>query len=130
MFNCDVASIDLTPMPTLTCSSNITATTASLTAENLAADNLLANSLLTDSLLTGSSLTDNSVMEKSLFGLPEWLLQINDDISRALERGVNIRQLVASRACVIDELLIALFQWFELDKTDLALFATGGYGRG
>lgn len=130
MFNCDVASIDLTPMPTLTCSSNITATTASLTAENLAADNLLANSLLTDNLLTGSSLTDNSTMEKSLFGLPEWLLQINDDINRALERGVNIRQLVASRACVIDELLIALFQWFELDKTDLALFATGGYGRG
>ena len=125
MFNCDVASIDLTPMPTLTCSSNITATTASLTAENLAADNLLANSLLTD-----SSLTDNSVIEEPLFGLPEWLLQINDDISRALERGVNIRQLVASRACVIDELLIALFQWFELDKTDLALFATGGYGRG
>ncbi len=125
MFNCDVASIDLTPMPTLTCSSNTTATTASLKSENLAADNLLANSLLTDSLLTGSS-----VMEKSLFGLPEWLLQINDDISRALERGVNIRQLVASRACVIDELLIALFQWFELDKTDLALFATGGYGRG
>ncbi|MFZ2844205.1 [protein-PII] uridylyltransferase [Psychrobacter sp.] len=130
MFNCDVASIDLTPMPTLTCSSNITATTASITAENLAADNLLANRLLADNLLTGSSLTDNSTMEKSLFGLPEWLIQINDDISRALERGVNIRQLVASRACVIDELLIALFQWFELDKTDLALFATGGYGRG
>ena len=130
MFNCDVASIDLTPMPTLTCSSNITATTASLTAKNLAADSLLANNLLTDSLLRDNLLTDNSVMEKSLFGLPEWLLQINDDISRALERGVNIRQLVASRACVIDELLIALFQWFELDKTDLTLFATGGYGRG
>ncbi len=68
--------------------------------------------------------------EQSLLGIPEWRLQINDDISRALERGVNIRQLVAARACAIDGLLIALFAWFELDKTELALFATGGYGRG
>ena len=68
--------------------------------------------------------------ENSLLGIPEWLTQINDDISRALERGVTIRQLVTARACAIDSLLIALFSWFELDKTDLALFATGGYGRG
>ena len=68
--------------------------------------------------------------EKSLLGIPEWLTQINDDISRALERGVTIRQLVTARACAIDGLLIAVFSWFELDKTDLALFATGGYGRG
>ncbi|WP_406947468.1 [protein-PII] uridylyltransferase [Psychrobacter aestuarii] len=65
-----------------------------------------------------------------LLGIPEWLACINDDISRALERGVNIRQLVAARACAIDDLLTALFHWFELDKTELALFATGGYGRG
>ncbi|WP_201558530.1 [protein-PII] uridylyltransferase [Psychrobacter sp. 72-O-c] len=65
-----------------------------------------------------------------LLGIPEWLTQINEDISRELERGVNIRQLVEARACAIDGLLITLFSWFELDKTDLALFATGGYGRG
>ncbi|WP_201527462.1 [protein-PII] uridylyltransferase [Psychrobacter frigidicola] len=102
MFTCDVASIYLTPLPTLPARQ-------------------------------GSNTTDldaTSATEKSLFGLPQWLTQINDDISRALERGVNIRQLVAARACAIDELLIALFNWFELDKTDLALFATGGYGRG
>lgn len=102
MFSCDVASIDLTPLPVL---SRDTATNASLPA-------------------------DTNASEKSLLGIPEWLTQINDDISRALERGVNIRQLVAARACAIDRLLIALFTWFELDKTDLALFATGGYGRG
>ncbi|MGP9689586.1 [protein-PII] uridylyltransferase [Psychrobacter sp. AOP22-C1-C5] len=102
MFSCDVASIDLTPLPLL---SRDTATNASLP-------------------------TDTNASEKSLLGIPEWLTQINDDISRALERGVNIRQLVAARACAIDRLLIALFTWFELDKTDLALFATGGYGRG
>ncbi|MEC5211283.1 [protein-PII] uridylyltransferase [Psychrobacter sp. PL15] len=65
-----------------------------------------------------------------LLGIPEWLTQINEDISRELECGVSIRQLVAARACAIDGLLIALFSWFKLDKTDLALFATGGYGRG
>ncbi|SNT69065.1 [protein-PII] uridylyltransferase [Psychrobacter sp. LV10R520-6] len=68
--------------------------------------------------------------DNPLLGIPEWLTQINEDISRELERGVNIRQLVEARACAIDGLLITLFSWFELDKTDLALFATGGYGRG
>ena len=100
MFNCDVVSIDLTPLPLLT------------------------------SDMASSMPVDTSTTEKSLLGIPEWLAQINDDISRALERGVNIRQLVAARACAIDGLLIALFTWFELDKTDVALFATGGYGRG
>ena len=104
MFNCDVTTIDLTPMPLLSID-NMTPASHSLSA-------------------------DTSVIEKPLFGISEWLLQINDDISRALERGVNIRQLVGARAGVIDDLLIDLFHWFELDKTDLALFATGGYGRG
>ena len=63
-------------------------------------------------------------------GIPAWLNQINDDINKALARGVNMRQLVAARACAIDSLLIALFEHFDLHHTDLALFATGGYGRG
>ena len=74
--------------------------------------------------------SEPSDAEKSLLGIPEWLTQINTDISRALERGAYIRQLVGARSDAIDDLLIALFTWFELDKTDLALFATGGYGRG
>lgn len=100
MFTCDVASVYITPLPLLP-------------APNSAAS-------------TASTLP---TLEKSLLGIPEWLLQVNDDISRALERGVNIRQLVTARAGAIDSLLIALFEWFELDKTDLALFATGGFGR-
>ena len=104
MFTCDVASIDLTPLP------------------------LLAK--VNDSAANTSLPANTHAPKKLLLGIPEWLTQINDDISRALERGVNIRQLVAARACAIDSLLIALFNWFELDKTDLALFATGGYGRG
>ncbi|MER2012310.1 [protein-PII] uridylyltransferase [Psychrobacter alimentarius] len=102
MLNCDVATIDLTPLPLLL-------------------NNTAANTSL---------LADTHDTEQLLIDIPKWLSQINDDISRALERGVNIRQLVAARACAIDRLLTALFTWFELDKTDLALFATGGYGRG
>ena len=102
MLNCDVATIDLTPLPLLL-------------------NNTAANT---------SQLADTHDTEQLLIDIPKWLSQINDDISRALERGVNIRQLVAVRACAIDRLLTALFSWFELDKTDLALFATGGYGRG
>ena len=77
-----------------------------------------------------SLLSANNASDKMLLGIPEWLAQINEDISRLLERGTNIRQLVGARASAIDSLLIALFRWFELDKTDLAFFATGGYGRG
>lgn len=102
MLNCDVATIDLTPLPLLL-------------------NNTAANTSL---------LADTHDTEQLLIDIPKWLSQINDDISRALERGVNIRQLVAARSCAIDRLLTALFTWFELDKTDLALFATGGYGRG
>ena len=102
MLNCDVATIDLTPLP------------------------LLLNNPATNTSL----LADTHSTEQLLIDIPKWLSQINDDISRALERGINIRQLVAARAGAMDRLLIALFSWFELDKTDLALFATGGYGRG
>ncbi|MGO3119324.1 MAG: [protein-PII] uridylyltransferase [Moraxellaceae bacterium] len=102
MFNCDITSIDLTSLP-----------------------------LLPDDAETDTSVsTDNDAAEKWLLEIPNWLTQINEDINRALERGVNIRQLVEVRSCAIDELLIALFKFFELDKTDLAFFATGGYGRG
>ncbi|WP_201588049.1 [protein-PII] uridylyltransferase [Psychrobacter jeotgali] len=76
------------------------------------------------------AVSSGATTEPSMLDISKWLLQVNDDISRALDRGVNIRQLVAARADAIDELLIALFKWFELDKTKLALFATGGYGRG
>ena len=76
-----------------------------------------------------SDTISSSDTEKSLLGIPKWLAQINTDINRALERGANIRQLVGARSDAIDDLLIALFTWFELDETDLALFATGGYGR-
>ncbi len=103
MFNCDVASVYITPLPALA-----------------APDESAGTPLL----------VVNDPSKKSLLGIPEWLAQINEDISRALERGVNIRQLVAARACAIDELLSSLFLWFELEQTDLALFAIGGYGRG
>ena len=103
MFTCDVASIYITPLPRFAPIPKAPAAPA------LAVTNPAANPLL---------------------GIPEWLEKIKDDISRALDRGVNIRQLVSTRACAIDSLLIALFNWYKLDNTDLALFATGGYGRG
>ncbi len=103
MFTCDIASVYITPLPRFA-ATPVAPATPTLT--------------VTDS-------TDNP-----LLGIPEWLAKIKEDISRALERGVNIRQLVTARACAIDSLLVALFDWYKLDETDLALFATGGYGRG
>nr|WP_317200817.1 [protein-PII] uridylyltransferase [uncultured Psychrobacter sp.] len=103
MFNCDVAAVYITPLPALQ-----------------------PPDMTTDTPL----LVVSDPSRKSLLGIPEWLAQINEDISSGVVRGIGIRQLVIARACAIDELLRALFLWFELDKTDLALFATGGYGRG
>ena len=110
MFTCDVAAIYITPLPHLSINTH-----PDTTSNEVQASDAKSPTFANDSLL---------------LGIPEWLIQINDDISRALERGANIRQLVAARACAIDDLLIALFHWFDLDKSDLALFATGGYGRG
>ncbi|MFC6205403.1 [protein-PII] uridylyltransferase [Psychrobacter urativorans] len=103
MFTCDLASIYITPLPRFSPSPMAPA---------------------------APSLTVTNPANNPLLGIPEWLAKIKDDISRALERGVSIRQLVAARACAIDSLLSALFNWYQLDDTDLALFATGGYGRG
>ncbi|PID37596.1 MAG: [protein-PII] uridylyltransferase [Pseudomonadales bacterium] len=64
-------------------------------------------------------------------GIPDWLTQINKEFDEALLNGkISIRQLVTARATAIDELLTALFTLYKLDRTDLTLFATGGYGRG
>lgn len=63
-------------------------------------------------------------------GIPDWLKQIEEDISTALAKGVEIRSLVEARAEAIDNLLIELFKLHELQQTELALFAVGGYGRG
>ncbi|WP_230661691.1 [protein-PII] uridylyltransferase [Psychrobacter sp. I-STPA10] len=63
-------------------------------------------------------------------GVTAWLTQIETDIDNRLAHKMDIRHLVNARACAIDSLLIALFKRFDLHNTDLALFATGGYGRG
>lgn len=47
-----------------------------------------------------------------------------------LKNKMAIRQIVQSRSQIMDKLLVALFDFYELNQTDMALFATGGYGRG
>ena len=85
----------------------------------------------TDSLIT--ELPDlfalSSTQSRNL-GIPDWLKQIEEDISGALDKGIDIRSLVEARAQAVDTLLIELFKLHELTTTNLALFAVGGYGRG
>ena len=103
MFNCDVASIYITPLPLIP---------------------------LADTDSNTRVLANGDQWDHSLPTITGWLTQVNDDISNALEHGNDIRVLVAARACAIDNLLIALFNGLGLNHTDLAFFATGGYGRG
>ena len=60
----------------------------------------------------------------------ECLTQAEQAFDKALSQDVNIREVVSERSLLIDLLLVQLFKLYELDKTELALFAIGGYGRG
>ncbi len=63
-------------------------------------------------------------------GVPMWRETIENEFEQALTNGVSIRHIVKKRCDMIDDLLIQLYQLYQLDKTNLAIFATGGYGRG
>jgi len=85
----------------------------------------------TDTLITElPDLSNVSSNQSRNLGIPDWLKQIEDDISVALAKGVDIRSLVEARAEAIDSLLIELFKLHDLQQTELGLFAVGGYGRG
>ena len=84
-----------------------------------------------DTLITElPDLSNVSSAQSRNLGIPNWLKQVEDDISAALAKGTDIRSLVEARADAIDSLLIKLFELHELSQTELALFAVGGYGRG
>lgn len=63
-----------------------------------------------------------------------WLATVEAKLDQTLANAspqVSVmRQVVMARSGALDSLLVALFRLYELDKTDIALFAVGGYGRG
>ncbi|MDI4481026.1 [protein-PII] uridylyltransferase [Moraxella osloensis] len=71
-----------------------------------------------------------SLQGEANLGIPAWLAAVEADLDKALASGIPIRQVVMGRCCAIDSMMAALFELYELDQTDLTLFATGGYGRG
>lgn len=75
-------------------------------------------------------LPDLSLQGEANLGIPTWLANVEADLDKALASGTPIRQIVTARCCAVDSLLAALFKLYALDKTNLTLFATGGYGRG
>lgn len=63
-------------------------------------------------------------------GVPEWLATVEAELEAALATGTPIRSIVQGRSRAFDSLLVALFKRYQLDQSELALFAVGGYGRG
>lgn len=59
-----------------------------------------------------------------------WRQNIEQILDNALNQQTPIREIVQTRCQALDKILQILFQFYELDKTNVALFATGGYGRG
>lgn len=52
-----------------------------------------------------------------------------NQLQECFENGQSIRDIIQARSNLIDEALQFLWNHAELDQTDLALFAVGGYGR-
>ena len=63
-------------------------------------------------------------------GISTWLATLEQQWDSDLASGTPIREIVMARSLALDTILTTLFYHFNLDDTALALFATGGYGRG
>jgi len=59
----------------------------------------------------------------------KWRSDVENQLQESFENGQSIRDIILARSNLIDEALQFLWQHAELDQTDLALFAVGGYGR-
>jgi len=59
----------------------------------------------------------------------QWRSDVENQLQESFENGQSIRDIIMARSNLIDEALQFLWQHAELDQTDLALFAVGGYGR-
>lgn len=71
-----------------------------------------------------------SVEALPTLGIPEWREQLEAQWADALATGTPIRHIVLTRSHAVDAMIRALFDFYQLQNTPLALFATGGYGRG
>ncbi len=63
-------------------------------------------------------------------GLKQALRGAAKALSKAFEDGENVRELVAARAWVVEQLVLAAWQRLVPDSSELALCAVGGFGRG
>jgi len=66
-------------------------------------------------------------------GIAEYkkLLQQSDEkLNQAFYRWENISRLVRTRAWIVEQLILELWQRNELDQSQLTLVAVGGFGRG
>lgn len=72
----------------------------------------------------------NNYQTLSPLPIREWRQHIEKLLDNYLSEGIEIREIVKTRCQTMDELLYALFVFYQLEKTGVALFATGGYGRG
>lgn len=74
--------------------------------------------------------SQTSSTQNLTIGIKQWLDTLKTDFDHALATGTSIRQIVHGRSQALDSLLVVLYKLYELDKSELALFAVGGYGRG
>lgn len=60
----------------------------------------------------------------------DYLQEVLQVFNNAFLNSADIKHLIYARAFLVDKLLEKLWQKFELESDQVALFATGGYGRG
>lgn len=59
----------------------------------------------------------------------QWRTDVENQLQEYFDNGQSIRDVILARSNIIDEALQFLWTHARLDKTNLGLFAVGGYGR-
>ena len=66
---------------------------------------------------------------EALLACKQYLQQGQDTITAAFNRRISIRHLIRARSHHVDQLMVALWQSFQVDDEHSAMVAVGGYGR-
>ncbi|SPL70352.1 [protein-PII] uridylyltransferase [Acinetobacter stercoris] len=80
-------------------------------------------------MINTSPLLNYVSSDHDIKAINQWRTDVEQQLQEAFERGHPIREIVRARSNFIDEALIFLWKHTGLDKTNLGLFAVGGYGR-
>ena len=80
-------------------------------------------------MINTSPLLNYVTSHHDIKAINQWRTDVEKQLQESYENGQAIREVIKARSNSIDEALVFLWNHAELNKTELGLFAVGGYGR-